>query len=98
MSTFRIIVTRCCYIRGQAVTPGAELDLLPAEVQPLLDCLRAELADPDDAPALRQALRAEFEAQAVAVPFFGQSPEAAQQQARDFEAAMKPKPRMGFLP
>lgn len=94
MSTFRIIVTRCCYVHGVAYTPGAELDLQAAEVQPLLDCLRAELADPDDMPALREALAAEFAAFAYSTPLYGQTLSEAFEQLR---AERTPRRRIGFL-
>jgi hypothetical protein len=95
MSTsFKVVVVRCCYVRGVAYTPGAELDLQAAEVQPLLDCLRAELADAADMPALREALAAEFAAFADAAPVYGQKLSEAFEQ---LQAERTPRRRIGFL-
>jgi hypothetical protein len=94
---YSIVIRRRCCIAGQPVEVGATVEVTASTARSLLDCGH-ELADADDAEALRDELRAEFEALAVEAPVFSQSPEAAQQQARDFEAAMKPRPRMGFLP
>ena len=94
---YAIIITRRCHVAGQPVEVGATVDVTAATARSLLDCGH-ELADAADAEALREELRAEFEAQAVATPVFGQSPAAAQQTLADAEQALKPRQRMGFLP
>ena len=96
MATFKVILTRCCYVRGVPYTPDAELDLLPAEVQPLLDCWRAELANADDMPALRKAYAEAFDEAQAATPIYGQSVEAAAQQLDDIAQQRRPKRPIGF--
>jgi hypothetical protein len=93
---YAIIITRRCHVAGRPVEAGATVEVPAATAAGLLNCGH-ELADANDADALLAELRADFEAQAVAVPLWGQSPEGAQQQARDFEASMRPKRRIGFL-
>jgi hypothetical protein len=94
---FSIKINRRCCIAGQPVEAGATVEVPASTARGLLDCGH-ELEDADDAEALRDELRAEFQAQASAAPVLGQTTEAAQQQVADAEQALRPKPRMGFLP
>ena len=94
---YAVIIRRRCRVAGQTVEVGATVEVPAATAAGLLGCGH-ELADASDADALRDELQAEFQAQAVAAPVFGQSPAAAQQTVADAEQAMKPRQRIGFLP